>query len=198
MDNTIINMNNSQTVIGLNEVVEKCQLFLSQEITLEEFKEWASHIYLKKYLPLNIKFMIINNILFVEQFTNIDNNALISTQLELQKFYLIALAYTNIVVEDYVALQTMENYDIIMSSLGDLIFQYINTDYNRTIDLLHNIMNFNNISKIFDTLNNIVELPNMAQDLQNTFKVFEANKGTMNNILDIIKFNNGTKNINDK
>ena len=85
----------------------------------------------------------------------------------------------------------MENYDIIMMCVGNVLYSLIGEDYNRTVDLLNNAINVNNIQNIMDTIsisgNNQTK---MSSELKKTFKIFDENKETVDKILDIIKINN--------
>lgn len=189
------NKNINQTeekIVSLDEFLNICIKFLNSEITKENLKDWLdNNLYIKRYLPLQTKCAIVTHILLEDNFLGIDNNILIAYQIELKKFYRILLSYTNIDVSECEDLMTMENYDIIMMCVGNVLYSLIGEDYNRTVDLLNNAINVNNIQNIMDTIsisgNNQTK---MSSELKKTFKVFDENKETVDKILDIIKINN--------
>lgn len=181
-----------EKIVSLDEFLNICIKFLNSEITKEDLKEWLdNNLYIKRYLPLQTKCAIITHILLEDNFLGIDNNIIIAYQIELKKFYRILLSYTNIDVSECEDLMTMENYDIIIMCVGNVLYSLIGEDYNRTVDLLNNAINVNNIQNIMDTIsisgNNQTK---MSSELKKTFKVFDENKETVDKILDIIKINN--------
>ena len=181
-----------EKIVSLDEFLNICIKFLNSEITKEDLKEWLdNNLYIKRYLPLQTKCAIITHILLEDNFLGIDNNIIIAYQIELKKFYRILLSYTNIDVSECEDLMTMENYDIIMMCVGNVLYSLIGEDYNRTVDLLNNAINVNNIQNIMDTIsisgNNQTK---MSSELKKTFKIFDENKETVDKILDIIKINN--------
>jgi hypothetical protein len=197
-------MNENIDMIKLEEVIDMCAKYHIQEISFDEFKSFSDKIFIQKYLPISVKSTLINYILLCDEFLGVPDEAILSTEIEMKKFFRIMLAYTNIDTSDAEHLMTMNNYDLVMRYFGDIIEGFCGMDYHRTEHMLENAMNYANINNLI----NLVSYTNgsennMTSDLEKTFELFEQNKDVVGKLTDIIKFNKAViddgdiKNINE-
>ena len=69
----------------------------------------------------------------MENFVTAGEQDLMFGELETKKFWVIALAYTNISTSGYEDLMTYNSYDLIFAVMGNWLLSTIREDYNRTI-----------------------------------------------------------------
>ena len=135
-------MNENINTIKLEEVIEWCVKYKTQEVSFEEFKSFSDKIFIQKYLPLSAKSTIVNYILLCDEFLGVSDESILSIEIEMKKFFLIMLAYTNIDISEAEHLMTMSNYDLMMEYFGDIIEGFCGMDYHRTERMLENAMNY--------------------------------------------------------
>lgn len=186
-------MEKTLEIIKLEDVINTCLSYHNQEITREEFQEFMNKIYIKKYLPISTKSLLINYILLSDDFLGIIEESVLSIEIELKKFYRIMLAYTNISTENSDNLMTMTNYDLLMMYLGDIIEDFCKNDYNRTISMLENTINFANINNLMEQKSLILtDSKDINDELKEAFKTLESHKDIINKVIDVVKFNKPT------
>ena len=183
---------NENMAIGLDEVLNICTKYIEKEITQKELQEWVeNNIKIQLYLPIETKFLLINDILYNEQFYSADDSSLKSIELETKKFWVIALAYTNIKTESYENLENFDSYDIIFAVMGGGLLSNIKLDYDRTIDILQNTINVNNINGIMETFGNLDTqgLRKYTTEIKKQLKYLQDNKEQIKDLADILRFN---------
>lgn len=183
---------NENMTIGLDKVLNICTKYIEKEITQKELQEWVeNNIKIQLYLPIETKFLLINNILYNEQFYSVDDSSLKSIELETKKFWVIALAYTNIKTDGYEDLESFSSYDIIFAVMGDWLLSNIKLDYDRTIDILQNTININNINGIMETFGNLDTqgLRKYTTEIKKQLKYLQDNKEQIKDLADILRFN---------
>ena len=150
-----------------------------------------NNIKIQLYLPIETKFLLINDILYNEQFYSVDDSSLKSIELETKKFWVIALAYTNIKTDGYEDLENFSSYDIIFAVMGDWLLSNIKLDYDRTIDILQNTINVNNINGIMETFGNLDTqgLRKYTTEIKKQLKYLQDNKEQIKDLADILRFN---------
>lgn len=174
--------------INFEDVVEECIKLHDEEITQEEFEEWCDRIYFKTYIPIEDKIEVLNEIIFEEEFS--DDLNLKVLQLELYKFYKILIEkYTNILVERKD--MTIENYNIVYSLLGNWILTICGIDYQKTMDILKDYMNYNNISLLINTANviNNTSFDEYMKTQKEMFEWLKNNKNVVKEISQIVVSN---------
>ena len=183
---------NENMAIGLDEVLNICTKYIEKEITQKELQEWVeNNIKIQLYLPIETKFLLINDILYNEQFYSADDSSLKSIELETKKFWVIALSYTNIKTDGYEDLENFSSYDIIFAVMGDWLLSNIKLDYDRTIDILQNTINVNNINGIMETFGNLDTqgLRKYTTEIKKQLKYLQDNKEQIKDLADILRFN---------
>ena len=176
-------------VVKFEDVVKECIKLHDEKITQEEFEEWCDRIYFKTYIPIEDKIEVLNEIIFEEEFS--DDLNLKVLQLELYKFYKILIEkYTNISVKRKD--MTIENYNIVYSLLGNWILTICGIDYQKTMDILKDYMNYNNISLLINTANviNNTSFDEYMKDQKEMFEWLKSNKNVVKEISQIVVSNN--------
>lgn len=176
--------------IDFEDFLDICIKCVNKKISNEDFFKWLDdNLYVKTYLPLKTKCAIISYILLDDFFVGTNNISTVISQIELKKFYRILLSYTNINVLNREDLQTMENYDIVMLCLGNVLYDIIGRDYDRTIEMLNNSIRNLNLQNILEVLSTKDE-KKATGDLKKIFKIFEENQETIDKLLKILDLNN--------
>lgn len=183
---------NKKRIIKLNELLDKCSEYVDKKITQDELVKWiVENITIQEYLPIETKFLLINNILYNESFNSVNDNTLQSIELETKKFWVIALAYTNISTSGYEDLMTYNSYDLIFAVMGNWLLSTIREDYNRTIDILNNAINVNNLNNILETFGSLDTqgLKECTDKIEEQLKYLKENKKQIKDLADILRFN---------
>lgn len=181
-----------KTIVGLDEILNKCFEYINKEIKQEDLVKWVmDNIKVKSYLPIETKFLLVNDILYGDGFTHIEDNTLQSIELETKKFWIIALSYTNISTDGYEDLISYDTYDVLFSVIGDWLLSIIKFDYDRTIEILNNSIGINNLNNILQTFGNldIENLNKRTSEIKKQIKYFKDNKEQFKDLIDILKFN---------
>ena len=174
-------------MIPFSEMVDMCVKYINKEITLDELRKWGDKVVFKRYIPLSDKMLLLARVIYYNMYSeNIDERII---QLQLYKFFDILLAYTNIdVSEDDI---TIDNYDICNSILGDWLLTVSGVDYYKTIELLNDYMNYNNVEQIVTTGQNLnnVSLSEYNQVQKDFIDKIEKNPNMLKDMLDIMRLN---------
>ena len=83
------------------------------------------------------------------------------------------------------------SYDIIFAVMGDWLLSNIKLDYDRTIDILQNTINVNNINGIMETFGNLDTqgLRKYTTEIKKQLKYLQDNKEQIKDLADILRFN---------
>lgn len=191
-ENSINNESGNNKTVTLEDVLNICVKYLDRQIDQNELQKWFSeHIVIHLYLPIETKFLLINQILYNEKFYSIDDSSLQAIELETKKFWIIALSYTNIQTNGYEELENFNTYDIMFAVMGDWLLSQIKLDYERTVGILENTININNINNLIETLGNldITKLNEYTAEIQKQLQYFQNNKEQLKDLTDIVRFN---------
>ena len=191
-ENFINNESDNNKTVTLEDVLNICVKYLDRQIDQNELQKWFSeHIVIHLYLPIETKFLLINQILYNEKFYSIDDSSLQAIELETKKFWIIALSYTNIQTNEYEELENFNTYDIMFAVMGDWLLSQIKLDYERTVDILENTININNINNLIETLGNLdtAKLNEYTAEIQKQLQYFQNNKEQLKDLTDIVRFN---------
>lgn len=191
-ENFINNESDNNKTVTLEDVLNICVKYLDYQIDQNELQKWFSeHIVVHLYLPIETKFLLINQILYNENFYSIDDSSLQATELETKKFWIIALSYTNIQTNGYEELENFNTYDIMFAVMGDWLLSQIKLDYERTVGILENTININNINNLIETLGNLdtTKLNEYTAEIQKQLQYFQNNKEQLKDLTDIVRFN---------
>lgn len=169
------------------EVIDVCTKYINKEISLEELRKWGDKVVFKKYLPIATKTLLVSKVMYSNYYSEDLTQRMI--ELQMYKFFDILLAYTNIVVEDTDV--NVDNYDICNSILGDWLLTYSAIDYSKTIELLNDYMNYNNIEQIVSTgeIINNVSLTEYNQVQKDFMNKMDSNPEMLKDMIDILKLN---------
>lgn len=187
-----IKKENEIEMITLKEVLDICSKYGLSEISQKELQDWfVENIKVYTYLPIQTKFLLINHILYNEQFYSVDDSSLKAMEFEMKKFWVIALAYTNINLKGYEELQTISSYDLLFSIMGNWLLTIIEKDYNRTIEILNQTVNINNINSLMETFGSMdtKSLRRYTTEIVKQLKYFEENKEAIKDLATIARFN---------
>lgn len=173
--------------IPFSEVIEMCMKYINKEITLKELQTWGDKVVFKRYIPLTDKMLLLSRIIYFNTYS--DNVEEKMIQLQLYKFFDILLAYTNIEVSESDI--TIDNYDICNSILGDWLLTISGVDYYKTIELLNDYMNYNNVEQILITGENLnnVSLSEYNQTQKDFLTKLGDNPSMLKDMLDIMRYN---------
>lgn len=191
-ENSINNESGNNKTVTLEDVLNICVKYLDRQIDQNELQKWFSeHIVIHLYLPIETKFLLINQILYNEKFYSIDDSSLQAIELETKKFWIIALSYTNIQTNGYEELENFNTYDIMFAVMGDWLLSQIKLDYERTVGILENTININNINNLIETLGNLdtTKLNEYTAEIQKQLQYFQNNKEQLKDLTDIVRFN---------
>ena len=191
-ENFINNESDNNKTVTLEDVLNICVKYLDRQIDQNELQKWFSeHIVIHLYLPIETKFLLINQILYNEKFYSIDDSSLQAIELETKKFWIIALSYTNIQTNEYEELENFNTYDIMFAVMGDWLLSRIKLDYERTVGILENTININNINNLIETLGNLdtAKLNEYTAEIQKQLQYFQNNKEQLKDLTDIVRFN---------
>lgn len=191
-ENSINNESGNNKTVTLEDVLNICVKYLDRQIDQNELQKWFSeHIVIHLYLPIETKFLLINQILYNENFYSTDDSSLQAIELETKKFWIIALSYTNIQTNEYEELENFNTYDIMFAVMGDWLLSQIKLDYERTVGILENTININNINNLIETLGNLdtTKLNEYTAEIQKQLQYFQNNKEQLKDLTDIVRFN---------
>lgn len=184
--------NENILMVTLKEVLDICSKYGLSEISQKELQDWfVENIKVYTYLPIQTKFLLINQILYNEPFYSVDDSSLKAMEFEMKKFWVIALAYTNIDLKGYEDLQTISSYDLLFSIMGNWLLTIIEKDYDRTIEILNQTVNINNINSLMETFGSMdtKSLRRYTTEIVKQLKYFEENKEAIKDLATIARFN---------
>lgn len=143
--------------LSLELIIEKAKGFISGEISQEEMANLGGEMTIRSYIPILEKMGLIMAILNQHIYSNVETQEI--RMVEMYKnifFYLMLSGYANIDCSDR-ELITYSNYDLLYPIYAPFILSYCKDDYELTINMLKDSINFYNIQDISEGLNGINE-----------------------------------------
>ena len=161
--------------IELIDVVTAAADFLDEPENEEKFKKFEEikqKTVVKAFLPLRVKSTIVDVVLKDVQKAAPDIYNFASA-VEIALTFDALLAYTNINWNINQSLKDFDFYDVLWASgYCDLILKYCGKDYQSIVSMVDRLISYQNISDLFDSLNNInyESIENLNKSIEN-FKV---------------------------
>ena len=177
--------------IKLSEVIEICKnIKLEMFKTEEELTEALDQIQVINYISLMDKYEILLNILYAPAYFDegIEQKAI---YLETAKLWHGLFAYTNVEVKSEMHLHTMQIYDLIMSTIGDILISLCYNDYNRLCQMIDTCISFEHVLSVSDKLTEIDvdQLGNYTADTKNLIDYIQTHKKDFELLQNIVEFN---------
>lgn len=180
-----------EKTIKLSEVIEICNNIVNGKYaTQEEITEVLDNIRVINYIALMEKYEILLNVLYAPAYFDegIEQKAM---YLETAKLWNGLFAYTNVDVKSESHLKTMQNYDLIMSVIGDILISLCYNDYNRLCTMIDACISFEHVLSISDKLTEIDvnKLGEYAEDTKNIIDYVQTHKKEFELLQSIVEFN---------
>ena len=180
-----------EKILKLSEVVEICNNIVNGKYdTQEEITEILDNIKVINYIPLMEKYEILLNILYAPAYFDegIEQKAM---YLETAKLWNGLFAYTNVDVKSEPYLKTMQNYDLIMSVIGDILISLCYNDYNRLCTMIDTCISFEHVMSISEKLTeiNVDKLGEYTEDTKNFIDYIQTHKKEFELLQNIVEFN---------
>ena len=177
--------------LKLSEVVEICNNIVNGKYDMqEEITEILDNIKVINYITLMEKYEILLNILYAPAYFDegIEQKAM---YLETAKLWNGLFAYTNVDVKSEPYLKTMQNYDLIMSVIGDILISLCYNDYNRLCTMIDTCISFEHIMSISEKLTeiNVDKLGEYTEDTKNFIDYIQTHKKEFELLQNIVEFN---------
>lgn len=179
----------SKEVITLNEVLEIGKKYRDGNMTYDELKEWGDTLRVRSYMPIREKIERITKILFDKVYSEDIMERFL--ELEMNKFWILLLGYTEIEIEDDSDLLTEDNYDLAFALLGDWLLNFVKLDYDRTIELFNSIYNYLNVEDLRLSFNNFsnADFDKMAESNMQLMEFFNKDREGMDKLLKLATLN---------
>lgn len=180
-----------EKILKLSEVVEICNNIVNGKYDMqEEITEILDNIKVINYIPLMEKYEILLNILYAPAYFDegIEQKAM---YLETAKLWNGLFAYTNVDVKSEPYLKTMQNYDLIMSVIGDILISLCYNDYNRLCTMIDTCISFEHVMSISEKLTeiNVDKLGEYTEDTKNFIDYIQTHKKEFELLQNIVEFN---------
>lgn len=177
--------------LKLSEVVEICNNIVNGKYDMqEEITEILDNIKVINYIPLMEKYEILLNILYAPAYFDegIEQKAM---YLETAKLWNGLFAYTNVDIKSEPYLKTMQNYDLIMSVIGDILISLCYNDYNRLCTMIDTCISFEHVMSISEKLTeiNVDKLGEYTEDTKNFIDYIQTHKKEFELLQNIVEFN---------
>ena len=175
----------------LSEVIEICNDIVDGKYkTQEEITEVLDNIRVVNYITLMEKYEILLNVLYAPAYFDegIEQKAM---YLETAKLWNGLFDYTNVDVKSEAHLKTMQNYDLIMSVIGDILISLCYNDYNRLCDMIDTCISFEHVLSVSDKLTEIDvnKLGEYTEDTKNIIDYVQTHKKEFELLQNIVEFN---------
>lgn len=177
--------------LKLSEVVEICNNIVNGKYDMqEEITEILDNIKVINYITLMEKYEILLNILYAPAYFDegIEQKAM---YLETAKLWNGLFAYTNVDIKSEPYLKTMQNYDLIMSVIGDILISLCYNDYNRLCTMIDTCISFEHVMSISEKLTeiNVDKLGEYTEDTKNFIDYIQTHKKEFELLQSIVEFN---------
>lgn len=177
--------------LKLSEVIEICNDIVEGKYkTEDEITEILDKIRVVHYITLMEKYEILLNVLYAPSYFDegIEQKAM---YLETAKLWQGLFSYTNVDVKSEPYLKTMQNYDLIMSVIGDILISLCNSDYNRLCTMIDTCISFEHVMSVTDKLTeiDIEDIGKYTEDAQKLIDYIQTNKRDLEMLHAIAEFN---------
>lgn len=180
-----------EKTIKLSKVIEICNDIVGGKYaTQDEITEVLDNIRVVNYITLMEKYEILLNVLYAPAYFDegIEQKAM---YLETAKLWNGLFAYTNVDVKSEPHLKTMQNYDLIMSVIGDILISLCYNDYNRLCTMIDTCVSFEHVLSVSDKLAEIdvSKLGEYTEDTKNIIDYVQTHKKEFELLQNIVEFN---------
>ena len=180
-----------EKTMKLSEVIEICNDIVGGKYaTQDEITEVLDNIRGVNYITLMEKYEILLNVLYAPAYFDegVEQKAM---YLETAKLWQGLFAYTNVDVKSEPHLKTMQNYDLIMSVIGDILISLCYNDYNRLCTMIDTCISFEHVLSISDKLTEIDvnKLGEYTEDTKNLIDYIQTHKKDFELLQNIVEFN---------
>ena len=177
--------------LKLSEVIEICNNIVDGKYsTEEEITEVLDKIKVVNYITLMQKYEILLNILYAPSYFDdgIEQKAM---YLETAKLWQGLFSYTNVDIKSEPHLKIMQNYDLIMSVIGDILISLCYNDYNRLCTMIDTCISFEHVLSVTDKLTeiNVDQLGTYTNDTKELIDYIQTHKKDFEVLQNIIEFN---------
>ncbi len=175
----------------LSEVIEICNdIIEGKYATQEEITEVLDNIRVVNYITLMEKYEILLNVLYAPAYFD-EGIEQKSMYLETAKLWNGLFAYTNVDVKSEAHLKTMQNYDLIMSVIGDILISLCYNDYNRLCTMIDTCISFEHVLSVSDKLTEIDvnKLGEYTEDTKKMINYVQTHKKEFELLQNIMEFN---------
>ena len=178
------NLKLSEVIVICNDIVE------GKYKTQEEVAEVLDNIKIVNYITLMQKYEALLNILYAPDYfeEGIEQKAM---YLETAKLWHGLFRYTNVDVNSEPYLKTIQNYDLIMSTIGDILISLCYNDYNRLCTMIDTCISFEHVVSLSDKLTeiDIAQMEKYTNDTQKLIDFVQTNKKDLEILQKIAEFN---------
>ena len=180
-----------EKTMKLSEVIEICNdIVAGKYSTQDEITEVLDNIRVVNYITLMEKYEILLNVLYAPGYfeEGIEQK---SMYLETAKLWNGLFAYTNVDVKTEAYLRTMQNYDLIMSVIGDILISLCYNDYNRLCTMIDTCISFGHVMSVSDKLTEIDvgKLSEYTEDTKKLIDYVQTHKKEFELLQNIVEFN---------
>ena len=192
MEEKDINLENGK--ISLELIIEKAKGFISGEVSQEDMASFGGEMTIRSYIPILEKMSLIMSITNQHVYSTIETQEI--KMVEMYKnifFYLMLSGYANVDCSDR-ELITYSNYDLLYPIYAPFILSYCKDDYELTINMLKDSINFYNIQDISEGLNGINEtaLKEATKANKDLMRELGENKDLIHELKEIAELNDPT------
>lgn len=180
-----------EKTLKLSEVIEICNDIVDGKYaTQEEITEVLDRIRVVHYIKLMEKYEILLNVLYAPGYfeEGVEQKAM---YLETAKLWNGLFAYTNVDAKSEAYLKTMQNYDLIMSTIGDVLMSLCYNDYNRLCAMIDTCISFEHVLSMSDKLTEIDvnKLGEYTEDTKKMIDYVQTHKKEFELLQSIVEFN---------
>lgn len=192
MEEKDINLENGK--ISLELIIEKAKGFISGEVSQEEMATFGGEMMIRSYIPILEKMGLIMAILNQHIYSDVEAQEIKTVEMYKNIFFYIMLSgYANVDCSDR-DLITYSNYDLLYPIYAPFILSYCKDDYELTINMLKDSINFYNIQDISEGLNGINEtaLKEATKANKDLMRELGENKDLIHELKEIAELNDPT------
>lgn len=192
MEEKDINLENGK--ISLELIIEKAQGFIKGDVSQEEMATFGGEMMIRSYIPILEKMGLIMAILNQHIYSDVEAQEIKTVEMYKNIFFYIMLSgYANVDCSDR-DLITYSNYDLLYPIYAPFILSYCKDDYELTINMLKDSINFYNIQDISEGLNGINEtaLKEATKANKDLMRELGENKDLIHELKEIAELNDPT------
>lgn len=192
MEEKDINLENEK--ISLELIIEKAQGFIKGDVSQEDMASFGGEMTIRSYIPILEKMGLIMAILNQHIYSDVEAQEIKTVEMYKNIFFYIMLSgYANVDCSDR-DLITYSNYDLLYPIYAPFILSYCKDDYELTINMLKDSINFYNIQDISEGLNGINEtaLKEATKANKDLMRELGENKDLIHELKEIAELNDPT------